>query len=117
MKLYSTSEVSVFLKIPRETINHRANELGIRRFEKNKRFFNEDELKRIKDFKKRNDLRLNPKYSPKKIKMIEFYLNNRTTKDISEILEIKESLVLRCINEWIKNDFSINVASKIWAST
>lgn len=113
MKIYNTAEASAFIKIPRETINHRANQLGIRRFEKNKRFFNEDELQRIKDFKKRNDLRLNPKYSPKKIKMIEFYLDNRTTKDISEILEIKESLVLRCINEWIKKDNSIIVASKI----
>lgn len=113
MKLYNTAEACTFIKIPRETINYRADQLGIRRFEKNKRFFNEDELQRIKDFKKRNDLRLNPKYSPKKIKMIEFYLDNRTTKDISEILEIKESLVIRCVNEWIKKDFSIMVASKL----
>ena len=113
MKVYNTAEASAVIKIPRETINHRANQLGIRRFEKNKRFFNEDELQRIKDFKKRNDLRLNPKYSPKKIKMIEFYLDNRTTKDISEILEIKESLVVRCVNEWIKKDFSIMVSSKL----
>ena len=47
------------------------------------------------------------------LKMIEFYLDNRTTKNISEILEIKESLVLRCINEWLKNDKTITVASKI----
>lgn len=113
MKLYNTAEACATIKVPRETINHRAKQLGIRRFVKNKRFFNEDELQRIKDFKKRNDLRLNPKYSPKKIKMIEFYLDNRTTKDISEILEIKESLVLRCINEWIKNDFQILISSKI----
>jgi len=44
MKIYNTAEASAFIKIPRETINHRANQLGIRRFEKNKRFFNEDEL-------------------------------------------------------------------------
>ena len=113
MKLFNSAEASSFLKIPRETINFRANKLQIRRFENGKRFYNESELESIKNFNKRNDLRLNPKYSPKKTKMIEFYLDNRTTKDISEILEIKESLVIRCINEWIKNDFSINVASKL----
>lgn len=113
MELYDTYQASKKLKIARETIRQRANKLGIRNFKSNKRFFNEDELQRIKDFKKRNDLRLNPKYSPKKIKMIEFYLDNRTTKNISEILEIKESLVLRCVNEWLKNDNIITVASKI----
>jgi hypothetical protein len=113
MKLYNTAEASVLLKLPRETLNFRANKLQIRRFVKGKRFYNELELESIKNFNKRNDLRLNPKFSPKKIKMIEFYLDNRTTKDISEILEIKESLVVRCINEWIRNYFSINVASKL----
>jgi hypothetical protein len=113
MKLYNTAEASCVLNIPRETLNFRANKLQIRRFENNKRFFSESELQSIKNFNKRNDLRLNPKFSPKKIKMIEFYLDNRTTKDISEILEIKESLVLRCINEWLKKDFSIIVASKL----
>ena len=113
MKLYNTAEASVFLKLPRETLNFRANKLQIRRFVKGKRFYNELELESIKNFNKLNDLRLNPKYSPKKIKMIEFYLDDKTTKDISEILEIKESLVLRCINEWIKNDNSIIIASKI----
>lgn len=113
MKLYNSAEASSFLKIPRETLNFRANKLQIRRFEKGKRFYSESELQSIKNFNKRNDLRLNKKFSPKKIKMIEFYLNYKTTKDISEILEIKESLVSRCVNEWRKNDSSIIVASKI----
>lgn len=113
MKKYSMAEASEILKLPRTTINFRSNKLELRRFEKGKRFFIENDIELIRNFNKRNDLRLNPKYSPKKIKMIEFYLNDKTTNDISEILEIKESLVFRCVNEWMKNDLSIIVASKI----
>ena len=55
MELYDTYQASKKLKISRETIRQRANKLGIRNFKSNKRLFNEDELQRIKDFKKRND--------------------------------------------------------------
>lgn len=55
------------------------------------------------------------KFSPKKIKIIDFYLThkNNNCQEIAKMMGVSYWFVSNTVNEWFDNDKTIIVASKI----
>ena len=108
-------QVSKLLNLSKTVVNYRSMVLGFNRFEGQKRILNDVEIQQIKKFKNRDDLTIQNKYSPKKIMIIDFFLMNKNNScsEISENLGLKEIFVSNTINEYLLNNNTIIVASKI----
>ena len=111
----SVLQVTSILGVSKTVVNYRAMKLGFNRFEGQKRILNDTEIEQIRTFKNRDDLTLLNKFSPKKIMIVEFFLmyRNNNCSEISEKLGLKESFVSTTIDEYLFNDNTIIVASKI----
>lgn len=108
-------EITQKYPISRQAIQYRAKMLGIKSTKRFTRYFTEDEIDAIVnyEYKKHNiDTRA---YHENKIQIIEMYLSskNNSCKEIATALNLKYDYVSRVVNEWLKNDKTITVASKI----
>ena len=108
-------EITQKYPISRQAIQYRAVILGIKSTKRFTRYFTEDEVDAIVNYtyKKHNiDTRA---FHENKIQIIEMYLSskNNSCKEIATALNLKYDYVSRVVNEWLKNDKTITVASKI----
>ena len=108
-------EITQKYPISRQAIQYRAVILGIKSTKRFTRYFTEDEIDAIVnyEYKKHNiDTRA---FHENKIQIIEMYLSskNNSCKEIATALNLKYDYVSRVVNEWLKNDKTITVASKI----
>ena len=108
-------EITQKYPISRQAIQYRAVILGIKSTKRFTRYFTEAEIDAIVnyEYKKHNiDTRA---FHENKIQIIEMYLSskNNSCKEIATALNLKYDYVSRVVNEWLKNDKTITVASKI----
>lgn len=108
-------EISRKYPISRQSIQYRAKMLGIKSTKGVRRIFTPEEVDKIVNYtyKKHNiDTRA---FHENKIQIIEMYLSskNNSCKEIATALNINWHYVSIVVNEWLKNDKTITVASKI----
>ena len=108
-------EISRKYPISRQSIQYRAKVLGIKSTPKTRRFFTEDEIKAIVNYEYRKhaiDLRA---IHENKIQIIEIQLSskNNSCTQIADTLNVSWHYVSRVVNEWLKNDKTITIASKL----
>ena len=108
-------EISRKYPISRQSIQYRAKMLGIKSTKRVTRFFTPEEVDKIVNYtyKKHNiDTRA---FHENKIQIIEMYLNskNNSCTQIADTLNLSWHYVSRVVNEWLENDKTITVASKI----
>ena len=108
-------EITQKYPISRQAIQYRAKMLGIKSTKRFTRYFTEDEIDAIVnyEYKKHNiDTRA---FHENKIQIIEMYLNskNNSCTQIADTLNLSWHYVSRVVNEWLKNDKTITVASKL----
>jgi hypothetical protein len=100
-----------------QTIFDRIKMLGIKPTKIKKRFFlNDDQIEEIKNFSPYyKDIRKFKKYSKMKIKIIDCFLQNKenSSSQIAKDLNLDIHFVNSTINEWLENDKTIIVASKL----
>jgi choline kinase len=111
----TTLQVQSILNLSKTAVNYRAMKLGFNRFSGTKRMLNDVEIQQIKNFIDRDDLTKLKKYSPKKIMIVELFLMNRknTCFELSQKLGLNESFVSTTIDEYLHNNNTIIVASKL----
>ena len=108
-------EITQKYPISRQAIQYRAVILGIKSTKRFTRYFTPEEVDKIVNYtyKKHNiDTRA---FHENKIQIIEMYLSskNNSCKEIATALNLKYDYVSRVVDEWLKNDKTITVASKI----
>jgi len=100
-----------------QTIYDRIKLLGIKPTKvKNRFFLNDAQIEEIKNFSPYyKDIRKFKKYSKRKIKIIDCFLQNKenSVSQISKKLKLDIPFVNSTINEWVQNDKTIIVASKL----
>ena len=108
-------EITQKYPISRQAIQYRAVILGIKSTKRFTRYFTEDEIDAIVNYKYKKHNIDTRAYHENKIQIIEMYLSskNNSCKEIATALNLKYDYVSRVVNEWFENDKTITVASKI----
>lgn len=111
----TSEEISNKYPISRQSIQYRAKMLGIKSKPKVKRYFEPEEIEQILNYEYKKhviDLRSLHK---NKIEIIELYLSskNNSCSQIAKALNLKYTYVSNVVNEWLNNDKTITVASKL----
>jgi predicted DNA-binding protein YlxM (UPF0122 family) len=117
---YTVKDIAEYCNIDKTTITHRMKVLGI--VKDNRRsgkvlYFDEEEFESIINFKKSHYKRLYSSliYSKKKIYIIEYFLSNKdnSSPEIASYFDIPESFVNATLTEYLENNSTILVGSKI----
>lgn len=120
MNTYTVKDIAEYCNIDKTTITHRMKVLGI--VKDNRRsgkvlYFDEEEFESIINFKKSHYKRLYSSliYSKKKIYIIEYFLSNKdnSSPEIASYFDIPESFVNATLTEYLENNSTILVGSKI----
>jgi hypothetical protein len=120
MKTYTIKDISEYCNIDKTTITHRMKVLGIIRHNRKSGkilYFDEEEFESIINFKKSPSKRLYSSlmYSKKKIYVIEYFLSNKdnSSPEIASYFDVPESFVNATLTEYLENNSTILVGSKI----
>lgn len=120
MNTYTVKDIAEYCNIDKTTITHRMKVLGI--VKDNRRsgkvlYFDEEEFDSIINFKKSHYKRLYSSltYSKKKIYIIEYFLSNKdnSSPEIASYFDVPESFVNATLTEYLENNSTILVGSKI----
>ena len=120
MKTYTIKDIAEYCNIDKTTITHRMKVLGI--IKENRKsgkilYFDEEEFESIINFKKSHYKRLYSSlmYSKKKIYVIEYFLSNKdnSSPEIASYFDVPESFVNATLTEYLENNSTILVGSKI----
>lgn len=117
---YTTKDLSKLTNLAISTINKRARDLGIINKQGEKKLFDKEQVEQIVNYKPKRtiykkNLHEKMKYNKKKISIIDFFLThkNNSAVEIAEKMGIPIWHVNKTINEWIENEQTITVASKL----
>lgn len=111
----TSAEIGEKYFLSRSTIRYRANALNIKSEAKRKRYFTEDEVYKIVKYQNKKHISKARGFKANKIDIIEMYLNSKinTCTYISEKLNVSWHYVSRVITEWLENEHTITVISKL----
>jgi len=107
-------EISKKYYLTRPTIQHRTQKLGLRTEAKKKKYYTDEEVEQVVNFKKKPYL--NARFTNKnKIEVIDLFLTlkDNSSPNIADKLGLKWNYVSEVINEYLNNNNTIIVASKI----
>lgn len=120
MNTYTVKDIAEYCNIDKTTITHRMKVLGI--IKENRKsgkmlYFDEEEFESIVNFKKSHYKRLYSSliYSKKKIYIVEYFLSNKdnSSPEIASYFDVPESFVNATLTEYLENNSTILVGSKI----
>lgn len=120
MNTYTVKDIAEYCNIDKTTITHRMKVLGI--IKENRKsgkvlYFDEEEFESIVNFKKSHYKRLYSSliYSKKKIYIIEYFLSNKdnSSPEIASYFDVPESFINTTLTEYLENNSTIIVGSKI----
>ena len=107
-------EISKKYYLTRSTIQHRTAKLGLITEPKKNKYYTDEEVEQVVNFLKKPYL--NTRFTNKnKIEIIDLFLTlkDNSCPNIAEYLGLNWSYVSEVVNEWIENDKTIIVASKL----
>jgi predicted DNA-binding protein YlxM (UPF0122 family) len=120
MNTYTVKDIAEYCNIDKTTITHRMKVLGIVKDNRKSGkvlYFDEEEFESIINFKKSHYKRLYSSliYSKKKIYIIEYFLSNKdnSSPEIASYFDVPESFVNATLTEYLENNSTILVSSKI----
>ncbi len=120
MNTYTVKDIAEYCNIDKTTITHRMKVLGIVKDNRKSGkvlYFDEEEFESIINFKKSHYKRLYSSlmYSKKKIYIIEYFLSNKdnSSPEIASYFDVPESFVNAILTEYLENNSTILVGSKI----
>lgn len=111
----TANDISNRYNLTRGTIMYRAKKIGIKVKPKTKKIFTEEEVEEIINYQYCPRPINIKSYQKNKIDIIELYLliDNNTSTYIASLLNLKSHYVSKIINEYLTNQNSITVASKL----
>lgn len=110
----TSKEISATYHLSQQTIQWRTKAVGLRTQKGKRKHYTEEEVKKVVYYEKKPYL--NTRFTNKnKIQIIEMYLKNTDNIQvkIAEELNLNDHYINRVINEWIENDKTITVKSKL----
>ena len=112
----STKEVSKILNVSGQTILNRTKKLKLRpKLVNKKNYYSEEQIEKLNNYNYIPNIYKLKKYSSAKINIIDFFLINphNSVKEIADKMDLKEMQVTTTINEYLQNNRTIIVASKL----
>ena len=113
---YSTKEVSKLLKVTEQTVLNRTKKIKLLpRLVKKKKYYSDEQIEKLKKYKSITDISKLKKYSSVKINIIDFFLThyNNSAVEIANKMELTEKYVSDTITEYLNNNNTITVISKL----
>ena len=113
---YSTKEVAKLLKVTEQTVLNRTKKIKLLpRLVKKKKYYSDEQIEKLKKHKSITDISKLKKYSSVKINIIDFFLthHNNSAGEISNKMELTEKYVSDTITEYLNNNNTITVISKL----
>lgn len=111
----TTQQVATKLNLTESVINYRCRKLNIDNFVGKKRVFNDYQISKIKKIRSKQRIKEDRKFSKEKIHIVDFFIQckNKNLVEISSKMGLNYTFVSNTISEYLKNNKTITVQSKM----